>query len=377
MSKTGSPIFVFAGGGSGGHLCPGIAVADALTRRAADSKVVFACSNRAIDRTLLEPLGYGMVPQPVRPLPRGPREWGGFLRAWGASWLQAGQMLRDLRPAAVLGLGGFAAGPIVRRAGGDGIPTGLLNPDAAPGKANRYLARFADVVFTQFAGTHRAFPAKLRGRLRRVGCPVRSGFFEATQAHGIKVFDFSPDKKTLLVFGGSLLASAVTEAAAGIAADLEPLADTWQVLHVTPEDKLEVVRRGHAGGQMDVCAMGYCERMDLAMAAADLVLCRAGASTMAELAATGTPAVLMPYPHHRDRHQELNAAQAVRAGAAVVVDDAGDAATNAEALRRELLPILRDETRLAQMRKAAEALGATDAADAVAGWLLEVGGLSP
>ncbi|MGC9454350.1 MAG: UDP-N-acetylglucosamine--N-acetylmuramyl-(pentapeptide) pyrophosphoryl-undecaprenol N-acetylglucosamine transferase [Phycisphaerae bacterium] len=371
MSPSGRPIFIFAGGGSGGHLCPGIAVADALKRRRPDAQVVFACSNRTIDRKLLKPLGYALVPQPVRPLPRGPRGWWRFMRAWVRSSLLARRMIADLRPSAVLGLGGFAAGPMVKCSGKKHLPTALLNPDAVPGIANRHLAAFSDVVFTQFTRAAERFPPKLRDRVRLVGCPVRRGFFEATRERGVGHLGLDADKKTLLVFGGSLLASAVTDAAAAVAGDLEPLAEGWQVLHITADEKTDAVREAHEGGRLSVKVMGYCERMDLAMAAADLALCRAGASTMAELAATGTPAVLMPYPHHRDRHQYLNAADAVEAGATVIVDDTDDASANADALRRELLPVMRDDARLGAMRQAAERLSATDAADAVAAWLLE------
>ncbi len=370
MNRPGRDIFIFAGGGSGGHLCPGIAVAEALKRLSSDCSVVFACSNRPVDRKLLEPLGYAMVPQPVLPVPRGPVGWDRFLRAWVRSSMQARRMLRDLRPAAVLGLGGFAAGPLVKRAGKSHIPTALLNPDAVPGIANRYLAGYSDVVFTQFAAAEEGFPARHRRRVRLVGCPVRRGFFEATRRQGIEAFGLDADKKTLLVFGGSLLASAVTDSAAAIAEDLEQLADSWQVLHITAEDKTAAVRDAHAGGRLGVHVMGYCDRMDLAMAAADLALCRAGASTLAELAATATPAVLMPYPHHRDRHQYINASDAVDTAAAMIADDSGDVAANAEALRRTLLPIMRSDDRLSVMRQAAEELSATDAADEVAGWLL-------
>lgn len=369
-------LFIFAGGGSGGHLCPGIAVAEALKRLCDDSAVVFACSNRPVDEKLLEPQ-FAFAPQPVLPLPRSPRGWARFLRAWVRSSLQARRMLADLRPAAVLGLGGFAAGPVVKRAGKCGIPTGLLNPDAVPGIANRHLATFSDVVFTQFSAAGDAFPTKLRGRIRRVGCPVRRGFLEATREQGVEQFGLDGHKKTLLVFGGSLLASAVTDAAAALAADLEPLADSWQVLHVTAEGKTDAVRRAHEGGRLKVNVMGYCERMDLAMAAADLALCRAGASTMAELAATGTAAMLMPYPHHRDRHQYLNAADAVAAGAAIIVDDTGEPSANAASLREHLLPIMSDQSRLAGMTAAADGMSETDAAETVARWLLDAAAAGP
>ncbi len=364
----GAPIYIFAGGGTGGHLYPGLAVADELRRRRPDARVVFACSNRDVDRHILEPTGWGIVVQPVRPIPRGPLDLPGFLRAYAASWRQARQMVRDLRPAAVLGLGGFAAAPVVARAAGEGVRTGLLNPDAVPGKANRLLARRVDAVFTQFSATARCFPPRLREKVRRVGCPVRAAFAEADRDEAVRHFELDPARKTLLVNGGSLGAASINEAVEALAGDLAPLGDTWQLLHVTGRDK------GGAPPAMPegllVRRLDYCRRMDLAYAAADLALSRSGAVTVAELTATATPAVLMPYPYHADRQQTLNAADLCSAGAAVICDDAKAPAPNADALRRTLLPILGEPPRLAAMTAAAVTASGQAATCAVAAWLL-------
>ncbi|GAF72090.1 unnamed protein product, partial [marine sediment metagenome] len=130
-------LYIFAGGGTGGHLYPGLAVAEALRAKRPDAQVVFACSNRAIDRRILEATPYPYIPQPVRPLPARPWGWPAFLAAWVRSCALARRLMGDLCPAAVLGLGGFAAAPMICRASRVGVPTALLNPDAVPGKANR------------------------------------------------------------------------------------------------------------------------------------------------------------------------------------------------------------------------------------------------
>lgn len=366
------PIYIFAGGGTGGHLYPGLAVAEALQRLEEDARIVFACSHRPIDRRILDPTAHAVVVQPVRPLPRRPGEVFRFLRAWGASWLQARQMVRDLRPAAVLGLGGFAAGPVVRRAAVEGAPTALINSDAVPGRANRYLADRCDVIFTQFpvAATH--FRAKHGDKVRCVGCPVRAGIVAADRDEAMRCFALDPSRRTLLVLGGSQGARSVNEAVAALAADLETLADQWQVLHVTGPDGV-----GTTAASGAVRRVAYCERMDLAYAAADLALCRSGASTMAELAATGTPAVLMPYPYHADDQQRLNAAGFSEAGAGEIVTDAVEPAVNAEALRRELIPLMSDPARLTRMTEAAKAIGGQDAAEEVAAWLVGSGHAQP
>jgi UDP-N-acetylglucosamine--N-acetylmuramyl-(pentapeptide) pyrophosphoryl-undecaprenol N-acetylglucosamine transferase len=283
-------------------------------------------------------------------------------------------MVAELKPAAVLGLGGFAAGPVVCRAAGAGIAVGLLNPDAVPGKANRYLAARADVIFTQFPSTMESFPRKLHNRIRCVGCPIRASLTAADRLEAIGHFQLRPDRKTLLIFGGSLLAEVMGEALELLVDDLFPLAETWQILHITASPRAtrieaELTRRG-----LTVRTQGYCDRMDLAYALADLVLARAGAVTVAELAATGRPAVLMPYPNHADQHQLLNAAALASAGAAIVCPDVRNAFLNAAALREHLLPVMRDDTRRIAMRQAAARAGKPAAARDVAMWLADPGG---
>ncbi|MGB2821939.1 MAG: UDP-N-acetylglucosamine--N-acetylmuramyl-(pentapeptide) pyrophosphoryl-undecaprenol N-acetylglucosamine transferase [Phycisphaerae bacterium] len=362
-----SPVYIFAGGGTGGHLYPGVAVAGELARLRPEAKAVFACSDRPIDRLILDETAYAVVPQPVRPMPRRIAECPGFVRAYLSSAAQARRMIADLRPAAVLGLGGFAAGPVVYRAAKTGVRTGLLNPDAIPGRANRLLAGRVDAIFTQFSITAEHLGRSGGAKVHLVGCPVRREFALADRGEAIGHFGLREDLKTLLVNGGSLGARSINEAIGRLAAELDEQAGTWQVLHVTGPSKTSALG-GQAGG-LNVRVLEYCRRMDLAYAAADLALSRAGAGTVAELAATGTPAVLMPYPYHADQHQRLNAAGLSEAGAAVICEDGRDADRSAEALRRTLLPILREPDRLARMTEAASQAAPHNAAEAVARWL--------
>jgi len=278
-------------------------------------------------------------------------------------------MLRDLTPAAVLGLGGFAAAPVVQAAARLGARTGLLNPDAVPGRANRHLAARVDVMFTQFDSTEACFRPALRAKVRAVGCPVRASITSATRGEGLAEFDLRADRRTLLVCGGSQGAASINAAFAALLAggDLEPLADTWQALHVTGTGK--GVARDAGRDRFRVRSLEYCERMDLAYAAADVVLGRGGAVTIAELAAAATPAVIMPYPHHADRQQRLNAEPLVAAGAAVLCEDRQDARANAQALCEALVPLMRQPERLESMHSAAGRRARPAAARDVAAWL--------
>lgn len=363
--------YIFAGGGTGGHLYPGLAVAEALRRLRPDADLLFACSSRPIDRMILDPPGYEVLVQPILPFPRRIREIGAFWRAWRVSSRLARECLALRKPRAVLGLGGFAAGAMVYTAARKGIPTALLNPDAVPGRANAYLARYVRAIFTQFSSTAECFSPRLRTKVRCVGCPVRAGLTEGRRDEAMEYFRLNPNQKTLLVFGGSTLAAALTDTVAALAKDLARHAETWQILLVAGAERKpaveEVFRRAGLAGTV----LAYCDRMDLAYAAADLAICRGGAGTIAELSATGCPAVILPYPHHKDRQQYRNAADLLRIGAARLVEDRCDPARTAETLLAELLPLLQNPDRLAEMRRAARAAAKGCAATEIAEWLAQ------
>ncbi|MCD4699580.1 MAG: UDP-N-acetylglucosamine--N-acetylmuramyl-(pentapeptide) pyrophosphoryl-undecaprenol N-acetylglucosamine transferase [Phycisphaerae bacterium] len=362
-----NPIYIFAGGGTGGHLFPALAVADELTRLMPDCRIVFACSDRDIDRRVLSATPYAFVVQPIHSMPRGLRGWRDFTFAFHAGRRLADNLLKDLRPAAVFGLGAFAAVPVTQAAANAGVRTALMSIDATPGFANRRLARKVDVIFTQFEQTSDAF-GRFASKVEPVGCPVRTGLIAGDIEQARKVFGLRRDRKTLLIMAGSLGAESINQAVAEIGADLDGLADVWQILHVSGPGKFEQVARAD-NEAIHRSVMEFCERMDLAYSVADLVLCRAGAATVGELAAVAAPAVLMPYPYHRDRQQARNAAGMVSSGAAVLVDDAADPPANADALRASLLEIMRRQERLDAMRESAKGLSRPGAAEQIARWL--------
>ena len=356
-------IYIFAGGGTGGHIYPGLAVAEQLTRMSGESAVGFACSSSEIKKKIPEAQPYPVVPQPVRVLPRGVSQVIPFLGGWLHSAAQARAMINDLKPAAVLGLGGFAAAPIVRRAAAVGIRSAMLNPDAVPGRANRFLAGRVDTIFTQFESTAESFPRPARTKIRCVGCPVRGITKAENRAGALAHFALEADKKTLLVLGGSQGAATIDEAITALAGRMGNVGNSWQILHIAPGEKA-------FPASPQVHRIQYCDRMDLAYQGADLVLCRAGASTIAELVAAGLPAVLMPYPYG-DGHQRFNALAHSSTSAAIVCEDAKNADENIRSLEKILLPLMSDSDRLAAMRQAAENINSTSAASDVAQWLLE------
>lgn len=362
-----TPYFVFAGGGTGGHLYPGLAVADALRRLQSDAEIEFFTTERALDRELLSRSSYLQTPQAVRPFSPRPWHWPGFWLAWTRSVAAAQRAFQQRRPVAVLGLGGYAAGPPVVAARKLGLRAAILNPDAVPGRANRYLSRYCHRIFVQWEDSRRHFPPG--APCTAVGCPIRPAFASVDRGAGRAHFRVDPDRPLLLVTGASQGARTVNEAAVAAWPEFSREHPDWQLLHLAGGGNDEAVREGYRRARAAAQVLAFTHEMHLAMAAADLVISRAGASTLAELTAVGRPSILLPYPYHRDRHQHANAQVLVEAGAAVMLEDWKDVTRNRgpllEAMRR-----IADTTRRTAMAAAAAKLGRPSAAEDVARWLV-------
>jgi UDP-N-acetylglucosamine--N-acetylmuramyl-(pentapeptide) pyrophosphoryl-undecaprenol N-acetylglucosamine transferase len=363
----GFPHVVFAGGGTAGHLYPALAVADVLRRCWPRMPLVFFGSGRAIDAVVLEPQGAELIRQPVRPVAREPWRWPGFLRAWRASTRMCRTRFAQVRPDIVVGSGGYAGGPAIAVAARMGIPTMLLNPDLVPGKANRWLANRVDRICVQFAESRRHFHAE--APLAVTGCPVRPVFGQATRADGIARFGLDPARKTLLVTGASLGARTINTALCGLAENVAARAD-WQILHLAGRDDAAAVTAAYVRAKAPGRVLDYTPHMAEAMATADLMIARAGASTVAEVQATGTPTIFLPYPHHRDQHQRAHAQLLARRGMAQVVEDGG--ANTAANLEKALFDLMDHDDARARMRTAARTNRCADAAEHVARCVIEL-----
>jgi UDP-N-acetylglucosamine--N-acetylmuramyl-(pentapeptide) pyrophosphoryl-undecaprenol N-acetylglucosamine transferase len=364
MSKTPLTI-LFAGGGTGGHLYPGISVAQSLGRAMPGARALFLCTQREIDRTILEPTGFDFIPQPI--VPPG-RTIGGLLRFW-RSWRETKDLvrrtLREHAPAAIVGLGGYAAGVAVRLAATTGVPAAILNPDVIPGRANQFLMRHVQAVCCQFEATREHVSQAHQARLRMTGCPIRQELRELpTREEAASRLGLQPRLHTLVITGASQGAATVNEA---VVETLAPIKlQGWQILHLSGKEHAEAVRADYRGRKIPAGVIDFTPAMADVWAVADLALCRAGASTCAELTACGVPSILLPYPFHKDMHQRANARVLADAGAAVVLDDLRDKQRNTQHLRPILESLLYDATRRQSMAEAARALGRADAADAVA-----------
>lgn len=365
--ENGRRIFL-AGGASGGHLYPGLAIAEAIRRLQPEAAIAFSCTRREIDKKVLAGCGYPVTALSARPFGMKPWKWPGFAISLAVTGHQARVRLREFCPEVVIGLGGFGSYAPVRAAQKYGIATCVLNPDIVPGRANRRLARRADRVFCQFQETVDAIgPA---GRL--TGCPVRPSLLGAGRAEGVAALKLDPALRTLLVTGASLGAQTVNRAVVAMLAE-RGLPDGWQVLHLTGHSEFDEVSAAYRDVRAPVLVRAYCDKMGLAYAAADLAIARSGASTLAELLALGVPSVVLPYPFHRDQHQMIQARAAERLGALVVVEDVpSDPAGTWRRLAEALDPLMRDAARLAALREKARAAGRPDAATDIARQILEL-----
>lgn len=358
--------YVFAGGGTGGHLFPGLAVAEALRAGDPRAEITFLTTTRALDRELLGRTTFTRIEQPVRPFTLHPLRVVGFWWSWNKSVRRARAILKRTRPRAVLGLGGYAAGPPVVAAHSLGIRTATLNPDARPGRANRYLARHVDLVVLQWDVSRAYFRAGTK--CATFGCPIRSEFRSASREEGRGRFGLESERPTLLVTGASQGARNVNRAMQHVWPRFAARHPNWQLLHLTGRSDEDETRTAYTAAGAAATVVAFTYEMWLALAAADTVVSRAGASTLAELTALGIPSILMPYPYHRDRHQYANAHALVDNGAALLVEDRCDPEANAGALL-DALERLTDPTIRSATGRAARQLSRTDAADAVAHWM--------
>ena len=348
--------YLLAGGGTAGHVNPLLAVADALRARDPEAEVLVLGTREGLEARLVPERGYELLIVDKVPFPRRPN---GAAAAFPARFPRAiGQVRRHIAERGVdvvVGFGGYASAPAYVAAHRERVPFVVHEANARPGLANVLGARRAAGVGVAFEGT----PLK---RSRVVGMPLRDEIVTldraALRAEAAEYFGLDADKPVLLVFGGSLGAQRLNEAFGdGHGAGWRDVLDAgWQLLHATGE-RSELADPGVPGYAM----VRYLDRMDLAFALADVVVSRAGAATVSEISALGIPTLYVPYAVGNGE-QALNAASAVRAGAAALIPDAE---FTGDRVRSEVVPFLVDDARRAAMAEAAASVGIKNGTDNV------------
>ena len=356
---------IIAGGGTGGHLFPGVALAEELRSRDPSAAVRFVGTARGIEARVLPELGWELVLIEVSGL----KTVGalGALRGMmrlPRALMQARRVVREFSPDVVVGVGGYASGPVVLMARLMGVKTAILEQNSLPGLANKILGRFVHAVFLAFAETRRFFrPAKIL----MTGNPIRRDIRLALQAAGAAGDPVGGRERRLrlFVFGGSQGAAALNDIVADAAGVLAGRGVAVDVVHQTGDAHLEATRARYEVAGVAADLRPFINDMAAEYRRADLVIARAGATTVAELGVVGRPAILVPYPFAADNHQEVNAREMAQAGAALMFRQTE---LTAEKLADAVADLAAHPERLAQMGSAMKALGKPQAAAAILDW---------
>ncbi|HET9953920.1 MAG TPA: undecaprenyldiphospho-muramoylpentapeptide beta-N-acetylglucosaminyltransferase [Polyangiaceae bacterium] len=354
------PCILFAGGGSGGHVFPMLAVAEELTRLEPHARVIFVGTARGQEARLVPERGYTLELVEVSPI-RGGGLTGAMrgVRSAALSLPSAVSLVRKHRPKLVFSIGGYAAGPVALAARSLGVPLAVLEPNAEIGLSNRLIAPLAQRAYIAFPRTRRWFSSSV---VRETGVPIRSGFEPA---------EFPAGSPQVLVLGGSQGAKSLNER---VPQALARLQSRPQVIHQCGSAHAEATRELYAsvGLSERVRVLPFIADMPRALAEAQLVIGRAGAGAVSEICAVGRGSLLIPYPFAGD-HQRFNTQAMVECGASVVLSDVD---ATPERLSQELEGLLRSPLRLQNMARAARGLGRPHAAAEIARDLLSLAGSS-
>jgi UDP-N-acetylglucosamine--N-acetylmuramyl-(pentapeptide) pyrophosphoryl-undecaprenol N-acetylglucosamine transferase len=351
---------VISGGGTGGHLFPALAVRAALQIRRPTAEVLFVGAATGVEATILPRLGHAFHGLSVRQVKgAGWRQKSAAILILPRAVGEAARLLKGFDAGVVLGVGGYASFPTVLAARLTGIPAVLHEQNAYPGLANRWLGRLATSVAVSFEASAKFFPAR---KVAVTGNPVRPEIRPGDAGEARRRLGLVPEPFTVLTFGGSQGAHRLNLALREGLPLLVAMRDKLQFLHATGGPDLEEVRAAYAADGFAARVEPFFDGMATAYQAADFVICRAGASTLFELAALGKPALLVPYPYAANDHQRRNAEHLVTAGAAwLLLDQYCDGRRLAAAVQAALeKPAL-----LAQMGGAARKLARPDAAERI------------
>ena len=347
---------VIAGGGTGGHLFPGIAVAEEFKRRDEQTDVTFIGTRQGLEARVVPKEGYeikfiksgGLIGKSAIDKARGLWRLAGSISA-------SKKMLRELRPDIVIGTGGYvSAGPVVS-ARMLSIPSLIMEQNLVPGLANKVLSRVSDAVTVTY---HESIPFLPKTRIFFTGNPVRQSVLRGDKAVALMALGLEPDRRTVLILGGSSGARSINNAMVSALAGLLGMKNDIQLLHQTGEKDHEAVKRAYGQWGFVAKVEPFLYEMADAYAAADLVVSRAGATTLAELTALGKPSILIPYPY-AGGHQEFNAKKLADMGACRMLSDHD---LSGELLAAQIKGLLSSEAALSMMGKQSRALGRPDAA---------------
>ncbi|MGO9376941.1 MAG: undecaprenyldiphospho-muramoylpentapeptide beta-N-acetylglucosaminyltransferase [Dissulfurispiraceae bacterium] len=351
---------IIAGGGTGGHLFPGIAVAEEFIKRSRAARVVFVGTERGIEARIIPKEGYpieylsaeGMVGKtPLKKL----KAFYLFL----VSLFQSRRIILSVRPDIVIGVGGYASVGMIFTAHFMGIRTIIMEQNSVPGRANRFLGNFVDAIAATYQESLSFFQ---REKTFLTGNPVRKKILMKDAVDITGSFGLGKDRFTVLIFGGSLGARTINNAMSEALHYLLDLRENIQFLHQTGEKDLKTAMEGYKKLGFACMVLPFIYQMADAYTVADLIVCRAGASTLSEITAMGKASVLVPYPYAASNHQESNARKLEDMGAATVILDKH---LTGEVLAKVIRGLYDSPEKRKEMQKASKAFGRTDAAERI------------
>jgi UDP-N-acetylglucosamine--N-acetylmuramyl-(pentapeptide) pyrophosphoryl-undecaprenol N-acetylglucosamine transferase len=353
---------IIAGGGTGGHLFPGLAIAKEISRRSEKAELLFVTGRRKMELDILNRTGFLQSSISVEGL-KG-RGWLKGLRALiklPLSFFQSFSIIRDFSPNIVIGVGGYSSGPVCMMARLMGIPSAIHEQNSYPGLTNRLLCRVVEKVFISFEESRVHFSG---GSLLLTGNPIREEFLTKEETGRGRNGTF-----TILILGGSQGARAINRSVVATLKILKEKGKSLDVIHQTGETDYKEVVKAYEREGMKVEIRHFIEDMGRAYNQADLVISRAGATTVSELAALGKPSILIPYPYAANRHQETNAQMLVKAGGAEMMLEE---ALSGRSLAESLIRYMDDRAVLIEMGQRARKVGRGDAAGVIVDQLMEM-----
>ncbi len=367
---------MFAGGGAAGHLFPGLAVAEHFRRLSPEVRISFAGPGKAREKHTIRTAGYEHTTIPAQPLPQNPLQAFRFVTDNVAGYCAARWMLREQQVSFVVGLGGFTSTAVVRAAAARGVPFVLLEQNAIPSQTTRWLSRASSLVCAAFEEVRPHL--HVQASVAVTGNPSRPAFEQlyhrkqGTAREGaMKLGGHQPRQKRLVILGGAGGARSLNESMPGVLKQLRNCLADWHIVHQTGEGQLQETESRYQRSGVDALAVTFIDEIASLLFESDLVVCRSGGTTLAELALAGVPAVLVPYPDAADDHQLANAKVFTAAGASRLIDESSQSGALETALARELTPLLVEDSQRIEMSHHMQSLARPDAAAEIAGVIQE------
>ena len=295
----------FAGGGTAGHLMVGLSTAEEIRSRFNEAEIIFLGTDKKFEKRCVERRGFLFRQMRARKWEKSYKGVFMFIVTTFISVIESILAIRKFNPDIVVGLGGYASVAPIIAAKLHSIPTILLEQNVIPGKANRFLSKWVDEVYCHWRGSLKWF--NKANVVRITGTPIRKDILHSQRSRSAEKFGLSSSKKTVLVTGGSQGAQAINEVILRCLPKLEPLSNELQIIHCTGEYGYEAAEAAYKQTNINAFVCSFLDDMGAAFSMADVIICRAGATTIAEITAIGIPSILIPYPHAADNHQYWNA----------------------------------------------------------------------